>query len=286
LTAALPWAALATRFCSAMQFLNPPITRCGATAAPSFCSPSSPPTPLFYFPTLSYATFTLSYSLLQSKASPSLFPPVAFPFPSRRLPFSLSSPSLFPLVASPFPSRRPPFSLPSPSLFPPVAFPFLSRRLPFSLPSPTLFPRVAFPFPSRSLPFPLPSPSPPSLALMPPAPMLPFIPLPPSLFHPLLPPFSPPSPAVAGQTLLPPPSSLATSLAILTHLDLSHSAGATLPPPPHLTTLHRTPLLPALTPRPAASSGYKQQDPSDTSTSTLLLSLTPCVTPRPLPSPH
>ncbi|CAI6009180.1 unnamed protein product [Closterium sp. NIES-65] len=71
----------------------------------------------------------------------------------------------------------------------------------------------------------------------------------------------------------------------LTHLVLSHSRGATLPPPPHLTTLHRTPLLQDLTPRPAASSGYKQQYPSHTSTSTLLLSLTPLCYTSPTPVP-
>ncbi|CAI5942156.1 unnamed protein product [Closterium sp. NIES-65] len=52
-----------------------------------------------------------------------------------------------------------------------------------------------------------------------------------------------------------PPSSLFPSheLASFTHLDPSHSRGATLPTP-HLTTLHRTPiLLHALTPRRAAS---------------------------------
>ncbi|CAI5943096.1 unnamed protein product [Closterium sp. NIES-64] len=74
-----------------------------------------------------------------------------------------------------------------------------------------------------------------------------------------------------------PPSSLFPSheLASFTHLDPSHSRGATLPTP-YLTTLHRTPiLLHALTPRRAASIGYKQQYPLRTSTSLLLLTLTP-----------
>ncbi|CAI5985752.1 unnamed protein product [Closterium sp. NIES-64] len=107
-------------------------------------------------------------------------------------------------------------------------------------------------------------PSPPCTS--PTAPSLPLASLSPPP-HPL------PLPHLLLFSLLPLPSSPPR---VLTHHDLCHSRGATLPPPPHRTSLHRTPLLlHALTPRPAASCGYKQQYPSHTSTSPLLLSLTP-----------
>ncbi|CAI5988915.1 unnamed protein product [Closterium sp. NIES-65] len=243
------------------------------------------------------------------------------PSPSRRLHSLLRSPSLPPPVAFTSPSRRLHIPLPSPSLPPPVAFTSLSRRLHSLLPSPSLPPPVAFTSPSRRLHFPLPSPSlpPPISLLILPSPSLPRLTLfplllryPPALsvclpcsFSSQSPPQSPTTSSTIPFTPLPFPSPprhsspsptptppfpfarppLTCLFHPLTHLVLSHSRGATLPPPPHLTTLHRTPLLQDLTPRPAASSGYKQQYPSHTSTSTLLLSLTPLCYTSPTPVP-
>ncbi|CAI5945802.1 unnamed protein product [Closterium sp. NIES-64] len=257
--------------------------------------------------------------------SPSLPPPVAFTSPSRRLHIPLPSPSLPPPVAFTSLSRRLHSLLPSPSLPPPVAFTSPSRRLHFPLPSPSLPPPISLLIlPSPSLPrltlFPLllryppalsvclpcsfSSQSPPlfhkledSLALTLPAPTLP---LPAPDANPPFPHANPPFPSLPPAQSPTPPRTFPHShpsipplarppltclFHPLTHLVLSHSRGATLPPPPHLTTLHRTPLLQDLTPRPAASSGYKQQYPSHTSTSTLLLSLTPLCYTSPTPPP-
>ncbi|CAI5478218.1 unnamed protein product [Closterium sp. Yama58-4] len=131
----------------------------------------------------------------------SLPPPIAFTLPSRRLHFPLLSPSLSPPVALPFslpslystPSRLLHSPLPSPcSFFRRPLFP-VSPCFPSSFSSPCLTLSVS---PAHSLPPPPPNP-PPTLpqivgVLAPtrPPPMLPFSPLPPSPFHPRLPPFS------------------------------------------------------------------------------------------------
>ncbi|CAI5523282.1 unnamed protein product [Closterium sp. Naga37s-1] len=120
-------------------------------------------------------------------------------------------------------------------------------------------------------------------------------------------PASPPSPAVAGALApsvsvghqhhqrrslaaprLPLPSlrqpRLECPLPPLVHPSLPALLLSHCPLPP--TTLHRTPLLlHALTPRRAASIGYKQQYPSHTPTSLLLLSLTPLCYTSPTPVP-
>ncbi|CAI5996496.1 unnamed protein product [Closterium sp. NIES-64] len=269
-------------------------------------SPSLPPPVAFTSP---------SRRLHIPLPSPSHPSPVAFTPSSRRLHIPLASPSLPPPVAFTPSSRRLHFPLPSPSLPSPIALAppsHLPAHSPVALASPAhpvssapslppgslclsplliLFPvsppiphnlfhkledSLALTLPAPTLPLPAPDANPPFPHANPPFPSLPPAqsPTPPRTFphsHPSIPPLARPP--------------LTCLFHPLTHLVLSHSRGATLPPPPHLTTLHRTPLLQDLTPRPAASSGYKQQYPSHTSTSTLLLSLTPLCYTSPTPVP-
>ncbi|CAI5488630.1 unnamed protein product [Closterium sp. Naga37s-1] len=146
-------------------------------------TPFPPPTPLIFPLRTPFSTLL------------SLFPLLLIPLPRPLLPCmpfftSTSTPCSFCHTFSPIGSLRLPsfrsLHLPStpicsPSNTPPPFPPRFSKGLTFTvLPCPVL--------PSHS--YPGHSPIPDSLALTPPAPMLPFIPLPPSLFHPHLPPFS------------------------------------------------------------------------------------------------